>query len=194
MKAQTALPQALYRTNLQLQARLAALLQDTARQWLDFWQRLVEEGVLESDAGLQALGRHDWQALAALPADAFWRQVQQRFGDQQAAAQVAVAVQAAFARGLQDAMRDWRRDTAAALDEAGLGFPANNPMWGALFQGWDAIPPGLVVSAATAGASKPSAPRARAPKPAPRPRPASPRGAKPRRAGKPRAPEAAPRP
>ena len=45
MKAQTALPQALYRTNLQLQARLAALLQDTARQWLDFWQRLVEEGV-----------------------------------------------------------------------------------------------------------------------------------------------------
>src|SRR5690606_14383958 len=109
MKAQTALPQALYRTNLQLQARLAALLQDTARQWLDFWQRLVEEGVLESDAGLQALGRHDWQALAALPADAFWRQVQQRFGDQQAAAQVAVAVQAAFARGLQDAMRDWRR-------------------------------------------------------------------------------------
>lgn len=194
MKAQTALPQALYRTNLQLQARLAALLQDTARQWLDFWQRLVEEGVLESDAGLQALGRHDWQALAALPADAFWRQVQQRFGDQQAAAQVAVAVQAAFARGLQDAMRDWRRDTAAALDEAGLGFPANNPMWGALFQSWDAIPPGLVASAATAEASKPSAPRARAPKPAPRPRPASPRGAKPRRAGKPRAPEAAPRP
>src|SRR5690606_13740308 len=143
MKGPNGLPQALYRANLQLQARIAELLHDGSRQWLDFGQRLVEEGLLERDAELRSLGRHDWQALAALPADAFWRQVQQRFGDQQAAAQVSVAVQAAFARGLQEAMREWRRDTAAALDEAGLGFPVDNPMWSALFQGWDALP-GLV--------------------------------------------------
>jgi len=197
MKGQTALPQALYQANLELQARIADLLQDSSRQWLEFGQRLVEEGVLEGNAGLEALGRQDWQKLASLPVDAFWRQLQQRFGDQQAAAQVSVAVQAAFARGLQDAMRDWRRDTAAALDEASLGFPVDNPMWGALFQGWDAFPPGLVPgfpghvppappTASPAGGT-PAAPRARASKSAPRARKAPAGKAKPARPGKSRA-------
>lgn len=196
MKGPNGLPQALYRANLQLQARIAELLQDGSRQWLDFGQRLVEEGLLERDAELRSLGRHDWQALAALPADAFWRQVQQRFGDQQAAAQVSVAVQAAFARGLQEAMREWRRDTAAALDGAGLGFPVDNPMWSALFQGWDALPglvPGFPGHAPTASATAsppggtPAAPRARPAKSAPRTRKAPATKAKSSRPGKSRA-------
>jgi len=179
MKAQTALPQALYRTNLQLQARLAALLQDTARQWLDFWQRLVEEGVLESDAGLQALGRHDWQALAALPAEAFWRQLQQRFGDQQAATQVAVAAQTAFARGLQEALQAWQEDTVQALEAAGLALPLSGDWaalsgdWAALFAHWPPPPGRASQAAASASPATGPAPRRRPRKTAPAAKPAA---------------------
>jgi|GEM_PF-377492 len=137
MKDPTALPLSLYQANADLQARIGGLIQDSGRQWLDYAQRLVGDCVAEGNAELQGilLGQ-DWQRLAALPADAFWRQLQQRFGDQQAAAQAAVAAQAAFANGLQEALEDWRRDTATALDDAGLAYPASDPEWSVLFS-WE---------------------------------------------------------
>jgi len=137
MKDPTALPLSLYQANADLQTRIGALIQDSGRQWLDYARRLVGDCVAEGNAGLQGvLLAQDWQRLAALPADAFWRQLQQRFGDQQATAQAAVAAQTAFANGLQEALGDWQRDTAAALDEAGLAYPALDPDWSLLFS-WE---------------------------------------------------------
>ncbi|HRF84426.1 MAG TPA: hypothetical protein PLO34_08390, partial [Pseudoxanthomonas sp.] len=86
-------------------ARIAELAQSGGQYWYEFVQRLVNDGIAEGSAELQEiLHTQDWQRLLATPADAYWRQLQQRFGDQQAAAQIAVAAQASFARGVQDAL------------------------------------------------------------------------------------------
>lgn len=132
----TDLPLALYQANFDLQVRIGELLQDSGRHWLEFGQRLVNDGLVENGAELQQLmAAGDWQKLAALPADAFWRQLQQRFGDQQAAAQIAVAAQSSFARDLQDALSRWQQDTIAAMDDAGFGLavPAVDTQWTAIF-------------------------------------------------------------
>lgn len=136
MTDHTDLPLALYQANFDLQVRISELLQDSGRHWLEFGQRLVNDGLVENGAELQQLmAAGDWQKLAALPADAFWRQLQQRFGDQQAAAQIAVAAQSSFARDLQDALSRWRQDTIAAMDDAGFGLavPAVDTQWTAMF-------------------------------------------------------------
>ncbi|AKC87104.1 phasin family protein [Pseudoxanthomonas suwonensis] len=170
MKDPTALPLALYQANVNLQARLAELAQDSSRHWLELGQRLVNDGIVEGSAELQEiLYTQDWQKLASVPADAFWRQLQQRFGDQQAAAQIAVAAQSAFTQGLQDALLEWQRDTFAALDEAGLPLPTLEADWTALFGGWEAaLQPAAPTPAAPAQRpAKKAAPRKAAAKKAP---------------------------
>ena len=156
----TDLPLALYQANFDLQVRIGELLQDSGRHWLEFGQRLVNDGLVENGAELQQLmAAGDWQKLAALPADAFWRQLQQRFGDQQAAAQIAVAAQSSFARDLQDALSRWQQETIAAMDEAGFGLavPAVDTQWTAMF-GNAAIPRAPAAKKAT-----PAAPAANRP-------------------------------
>ena len=171
MKNPTGLPLALYHANAALQARIGSLIQDGGQHWLDFSQRLINDGLVESGAELQELMRsQDWQALASLPAEAFWRQLQQRFGDQQAATQIMVAAHTAFARGLQDAVQDWQRETVEALDAAGLGLPAGDPDWSRLFSAWEPLLAGIMPTAAplraTAGATATRGPTAaRAPSP-----------------------------
>ncbi|MBO9717388.1 MAG: phasin family protein [Pseudoxanthomonas sp.] len=138
MNATATLPIALYKANVALQVRIGELVQAGSRHWFDFGQRLLNDGLVENQAELQQILRaQDWQKLAALPADTFWRQVQQRFGDQQAAAQIAVATQSAFARDLQDALVSWQHEMIEAMDEAGLGqaIPAFETDWTALFGG-----------------------------------------------------------
>ena len=147
MKDPTAFPMALAQANCALQARIAELAQTGGQYWYEFVQRLVNDGIAEGSAELQEiLHTQDWQRLLATPADAYWRQLQQRFGDQQAAAQIAVAAQASFARGVQDALAAWQRDTIAALDQAGLATPALDPDWAGLFAGWEAALPDVSVA------------------------------------------------
>jgi len=155
MNDPTALPMALAQANYDLQARIAELAQSGGQHWYEFVQRLVNDGIVEGGAELQEiLHTQDWQRLLSMPADAYWRQMQQRFGDQQAATQIAVAAQASFARGLQDALAAWQRDTIAALDQAGLSTPALDPDWTGLFFGWEANVPGLDFAAVARPASR----------------------------------------
>ena len=135
MNSPAALPFALHRANLALQARIGELVQAGSRHWFEFGQRLIDDGMVENQAELEEiLHAQDWQKLAALPADTFWRQMQQRFGDQQAAAQIAVATQAQFARDLQDAFVSWQHDVIEAMDDAGLGQAV--PAAGLGSEGW----------------------------------------------------------
>ncbi|KAF1687365.1 hypothetical protein B1992_05165 [Pseudoxanthomonas broegbernensis] len=175
------LPLALYQANLELQARIGRLIQESSRHWLDFGQRLAG-GMAGPEPGLQAMLRsQDWQALASLPAEAFWRQLQPRPDDHVAIAQIAVAAQTAFSRGLQDAVQDWQRRTVGALDDAGLTAAVSDPAWEALFRSWRALMPPLPGQDAGGAptptpaprkrpAGKPAACAAAAKKGAPRPR------------------------
>lgn len=141
------LPLKLWKANLDLQMRIGQLIQDSGREWMEVGTRAVGEGVEEGDAELREFLRSgDWQSLAALPVDAFWRQAQQRFGDGQAVTQIAVTAQNAFSAGLIEALQDWQKQTARILAEAGK-TPDAAADWQAMFAPWLAfqsafIPPG----------------------------------------------------
>ena len=128
------LPLNLYKANLELQARVTRLARQNGQQWLEWGNRLLDDGIADSDATVSDLLKaENWQALATLPADAFWRQLQQRFGDGQAAAQLAVGTQTAFVQGLQEAVQAWQRETAEAIGTNPLAI-APGSAWGELFK------------------------------------------------------------
>ncbi|HRN61476.1 MAG TPA: hypothetical protein PK743_02890 [Luteimonas sp.] len=162
------LPLALWQANLDLQQRLGRLVQDSGREWMDLGTRAAGEGAAEIDAEFRKLLRGgDWQALAALPVDAYWRQTEQRIGDAQALGQLALHVQEGFASGLLEAMQDWQAQLAAAWSDAGLD--AGNALppadaWNTLVAQWES---GLATMMPVAArAAKPAANQAEAKKPA----------------------------
>ena len=83
----------------------------------------------------------DWQKLATLPAESFWRQLQQRFGDSQAATQMAVTAQAGFVRGLQEAVQAWQKQTTEALGTVASTTAFGDPTWSNLFKPWEQLLP-----------------------------------------------------
>ena len=135
------LPLNLYKANLGLQVKLGRLFQESGRQWIDYGYRLVNDGIVESNAEAEALlTAEDWQKLATLPAESFWRQLQQRFGDSQAVAQIAVTAQTDFARGLQEAVQAWQQQTAGVLGEvAPAALSGGDSPWANLFKPWQQL-------------------------------------------------------
>lgn len=134
------LPLNLYKANLGLQVKLGRLFQESGRQWIDYGYRLVNDGIVESNAEAEALlTAEDWQKLATLPAESFWRQLQQRFGDSQAVAQIAVTAQTDFARGLQEAVKAWQKETVQALGNTALALPPGAAPWANLFKPWQQL-------------------------------------------------------
>lgn len=143
----TDLPMQLWKANLDLQQRIGRLIQDSGRDWMELGTRAVGETVEEGDAEVREFLRSgDWHALASLPVDAFWRQAQQRFGDGQVLAQVAVNAQNAFANGLIEALQDWQKETSGLLADAGKASEPDKALR-TMFEPWLAyqsafIPPG----------------------------------------------------
>ncbi len=147
MNTKTELPLELYKANLELQARVNKLIQETGEQWLDLGHRLIGDGIAESNAEIEeVLKADDWQSLATLPAESFWRQVQQRFGDAQAVTQIAVVAQNTFASGLQDAIRTWQQETAQTLGGI-TGLPGTDAL-NEMFKPWQALLQASVPAAA----------------------------------------------
>jgi len=115
------LPMALWKANLDLQTRIGRLMQEGGQQWLEQGTRALGESATEFETeARKLLQAGDWQALAALPVETFWRQAEQRLGDGQAAAQVALQAQEGFVGGLAEALQEWQRDLAKAWAVAGI--------------------------------------------------------------------------
>lgn len=135
------LPMALWKANLDLQMRLGRLLQDSGREWLELGTRAVGEGAAEFDTeARRLLQAGDWQALAALPVETFWRQAEQRLGDGQATAQVALQAQEGFVRGLAEALQEWQQQLSRAWTAAGLdasAAPGVGEAWNSLLSSLD---------------------------------------------------------
>lgn len=157
MRDATGLPLQLLKANLELQLQLAKLIQDSGQRWAELATRAVGDERAEHDAELRELLRaNDWQALAALPADAFWRRMQQRIGDGQELARIAVGAQNAFAGGLAEALQAWHKETAAALASGGAAAPTDEA-WRVLTEPWERL---LTAFAPPAESPKRSRPRA----------------------------------
>lgn len=150
------LPLALWKANLDLQLRLGRLVQDSGREWMELGTRAAGEGAAEFDAEFRRLLRGgDWQALAALPVEAFWRQAEQRVGDGQALNQLALRVQDGFVRGLVEALQDWQAQLAAAWSDAGAGVDGVP----GLAEAWQSLAAGLQAGASAPDAGAPAAKR-----------------------------------
>ncbi len=147
MSADTELPLDLYNANLELQLRIAALIQESAQKWLELGKQAMDEALAES-AGEeeQLLKTRNWQTLATLPGEAFWYQLQQRLGDAQAAARIAVESQAAFMAGVQEAIQTWQMDTTRIVDAAIAGAPLG-AAWNDWFKQWNPVAPGASATA-----------------------------------------------
>lgn len=163
MSNTTELPLSLSKANLELQVKLVKLLQENSQKWLDFGYRLINDGIAESDNTVQNLLKaENWQKLATLPADAFWTQIQQRFGDSQAVFQIVIDAQTTLANGLQDAVQTWQKETLEAYGSAAQATTFTDVPWGNLFKQsawndvfkpWQQLLSGFNVPAAT---SKPA--------------------------------------
>lgn len=133
------LPFALWKANLDLQARIARVLQDSGQAWTELGTRAAGEGAAEFDAQLRRLAQGDWQAFATLPVEAFWRQFEQRVGDGQAVNQAALKAQEDFVQGLLAALQDWQRQLAQAWPQGADTFgPGVAEAWRSLAAQWDA--------------------------------------------------------
>lgn len=150
------LPFALWKANLDLQARIARVVQDSGRAWTELGTRAAGEGAAEFDAQLRRLAQGDWQALAALPVDAFWRQFEQRVGDSQALNQTVLRAQEDFVRGLLAALQDWQRQLADAWpDDAQALAPDVAEAWRSLAAQWETgVSPGDAAGAARTSSRK----------------------------------------
>lgn len=141
MSIETNLPLNLYKANLGLYLRIGKLLQESNLSWQEVRTRLVTDGVAETEAEIAQLdGIADWQSLATLPGEAFWRQLQQRFDDVQAASNLAIEVQTTFTGGLQDTIKSWQKDTGSALGLATDATPFSSA-WNDLLKSWNPLLP-----------------------------------------------------
>ena len=114
------LPIHLYKANAELQLQITRLLQESSHHWLEAMQQLSAGGVLETTLRIQGLQQAaDWQALATLPSEVFWRLCQGRMGDAQAVGQVAAKSQTAFANGLRQALTTWQSSVSEAFGASG---------------------------------------------------------------------------
>ncbi|MBV8246859.1 MAG: phasin family protein [Comamonas sp.] len=111
-----ATPLNLFKANAELQLRIAQLMRENGHRWLAAVQQVSAEGVSETGAALEGLLRaEDWQSLASLPAEAFWRRFENRMSDAKSLSDIAVKNQEAFANGLQQALEAWQKAVADAL-------------------------------------------------------------------------------
>ena len=114
------LPIQLYKANAELQLQITRLLQESGHHWLEAMQQLSAGSMLETTSRIQNLQQAaDWQALATLPSEVFWRLCQGRMGDTQAVGQAAAKSQAAFADGLRQSLSAWQASVSEAFGASG---------------------------------------------------------------------------
>ena len=120
MAIDTKTPLALYKANLELVLRLGALLQENRLRWTRFGVASADEAI---ERTLNETGRlltsNDWQSLANLPGETFWKAVQGEPGPMQGAIETAVNNQTAFAQGLQEAFGSWQQQCSELIRDAG---------------------------------------------------------------------------
>ena len=129
------IPLNLFKANVELQLRLQRLMQENGQQWLENAARAGKDGIAESGTEIESLLKaQNWQELATLPAQAFWRQFQHQMGGAQALTQVAIKNQTTFTQGLQQAIQDWQKSVTQAVGQADAVLPFQD-----IFKHWGAV-------------------------------------------------------
>lgn len=152
----TQFPLNLYKANLDLQLRIAGLLQESAKKWLELGKDAIDANVAESTAEAERLlNSRDWRKFASGPGEAFWQQLLLGIGDAEAATKTALEAQTSFVAGLQDALQKWQNEVADVMGGAGASF---GPAWSDLLKqwGWQSSGAPAAAPAAKQGANEPA--------------------------------------
>lgn len=159
MSAQT-IPLHLLKAQLELQLNLGRLLQESGQQWLEHAARSGPERIAATGNEIDGVHQsRNWQELATLPAQSFWRQSQLRMGHAQALVQTAMASQLTLAQGIQQAVQDWQQQVAGALGNTPGAADTSVP-WSDLLARWTSAVQAVAVPGQTASAAKDAAPQA----------------------------------
>lgn len=158
MSAQT-IPLHLLKAQLELQLHLSRLLQESGQQWLEHAARSGPERIAATGNEIDGLHQtHNWQELATLPAQSFWRQSQLRMGHAQALVQTAVASQLTLAQGVQQAVQDWQQQVAGVLGNTPGATDTSVP-WSDLLARWTSAVQSVTVPGHAANAARDAAPQ-----------------------------------
>lgn len=166
MAIDTKTPLALYKANLELVMRLGALLQESRLRWTRFGVASADEAIERTlgETG-RLLTSNDWQSLASLPGEAFWKAMQGEPGPMHGAIETAVNNQAAFAQGLQEAFGAWQQQCSELIRDAGGKLPVSFDVQGA-WRSAPARPAATAKPVARKAAAVKKAGAAKKPKPA----------------------------
>lgn len=141
MSVDASIPKALYQANIDLALRIAALLQESGKQWFDLF---AEETGTRMDEGL-AQARDLSQGfsldrLAALPSGALAHLLSNDMERWQALFAHLVDTQTHFAAGVQAALKAWQSECSEAFDQAGSRFlPQSTSAWVSSLPGADEV-------------------------------------------------------
>jgi hypothetical protein len=101
------------------QLQITRLLQESGHHWLEAVQQLSAGSVLETTSRIQNLQQAaDWQALATLPSEVFWRLCQGRMGDTQAVGKCSQEP-GRLCRWLRQALTTWQESVSEAFGASG---------------------------------------------------------------------------
>ena len=133
---------ALAKANAVLALHSLALLQQTSRRT---WERraqhlsdIEQETLAEASQIAEA---PDWQALAALPASAFWRLANRQVDAWKELTERSISAQSELAEGMRKLLAEWQHSTAEAMSQARSAMPLHAALEATL-HGWaDKQPP-----------------------------------------------------
>lgn len=123
---------ALYKVNLQLYFRFCDLLRENGLRWAAAGRDTFEACTTEFErAATRTLDAGDWKAVGFVAGDLYWKALQQQTQALQRFAETVVANQTGFATALQDALANWQKAAAVALQETAGAMPVS-----AMLQSW----------------------------------------------------------
>ena len=119
----------LYKINLQFCFRLCDLLRESGVHWSEAGNRAVDGCAAELEsATTRMLDAGDWNALGFVAGDLFWKALQLQTGAVQQLAETVLGNQTAVASGVQAAVSEWQRESAAALKESTGAMPISTSL------------------------------------------------------------------
>ncbi len=124
----------LYKANVELQLRITRLLQEGGHRWLESVQKSNMRSMEQTTAEIEGLLQTgNWQSLATLPADTFWRLFQHGVNDSQTINQLAIQNQTEFTTGLQAALEAWQKSVIGVASNTSAAVPVMDifKQWGA---------------------------------------------------------------
>lgn len=110
------LPLKLYKANMQLHLELTRLLQEGTHRWLEAAHERGSRRIDQTKADMEGLmDSANWQSVAMLPAETFWRLHQHQVNTLQGNNRLVIKNQAAFITGLQQAISGWQKSVNEAM-------------------------------------------------------------------------------